>query len=77
MMSGFSTTMYAIVMNVTRPPRTSRLTFDPRFVISKKVSMRVRTVGRGVIVVVMAGSEGVRRQGTRSLYRRGRLRVGV
>jgi hypothetical protein len=51
--------MYAIVMKVTRPPRTSRLTFDPRFVISKKVSMRLRTVGRGVVVVVMAGSEGL------------------
>jgi hypothetical protein len=51
--------MYAIVMKVTSPPRTSRLMFDPRLVISKKVSRRERTVVRGVTVVVMAGSEGL------------------
>ena len=35
MISGFSTTMYAIVKNVASPPRTSRATVDPRAEIEK------------------------------------------
>src|SRR5215211_3163596 len=38
MISGFSTTMYAIVKNVARPPRTSRLTLEPRAEMAKKRS---------------------------------------
>ena len=33
--SGLSTTMYAIVMNVTSPPRTSRRTLEPRSLMRK------------------------------------------
>ena len=36
--SGFSATMYAIVKNVTTPPRTSRPRVDPRCVILKYLS---------------------------------------
>jgi hypothetical protein len=37
-MIGFRMTMYAIVTKVTRPPRTSAATVDPRPVISKNRS---------------------------------------
>src|ERR671912_983085 len=40
MISGLSTTMYAIVMKVTSPPRTSRRTVEPRAVILKYRSSR-------------------------------------
>ncbi|CAB4876959.1 unannotated protein [freshwater metagenome] len=38
MMSGLSATMYAIVKNVTKPPRTSLATVEPRSEILKYVS---------------------------------------
>ena len=40
--SGFSTTMYAIVKKVARPPRTSRLIVEPRAEISKNRSKPFR-----------------------------------
>jgi hypothetical protein len=38
MMSGLSTTMYAIVKNVTSPPRISRATVEPRSLIRNHCS---------------------------------------
>ena len=40
--SGFNTTMYAIVKNVAKPPRSSRLSVDPRAEIRKKRSKAFR-----------------------------------
>ena len=53
MMSGLSTTMYAIVMKVTSPPRTSRRTEDPRSVIPK---YRSSAPLRALIVVATGDS---------------------
>lgn len=54
MMSGLSTTMYAIVKKVTIPPRTSRPTVEPRSEMWKKPSSPPRRGGDDVAVVDMA-----------------------
>jgi hypothetical protein len=58
MISGLRITMYAIVTNVTRPPRTSRLSDDPRSVKWKRRSRASAMVRRGRSVVEMIYSNG-------------------
>ena len=54
MMSGLSTTMYAIVKNVTSPPRISRATVEPRSLIRNHRSRAESDRVTSGAVVVMA-----------------------